>query len=267
MRKKNNTWILVPLLLVALVIVPMVSEADIGNSGQIVKDLPASIENLTINASNADIRLKVAAEGQAPHAEMDATVFGIHSADVTYGIDVNETDGSCVIDIHHNGKDFGINDVDVNIYVSGPLKNLSLDLDNCDLDMKDIYAQISTGRLMNSEIDGDSIEISSLTMTLERSDLDLKGIVEGVDLTTYGSEIDIRTSIVPEGLVINGSDSEVELRIPKSFSLEYDVKTGYLHTNAINEYHEREGTIHFGEGGPLFTVKLDGGGLDVKENK
>lgn len=264
--KKGIQWTLA-LLLAMLMTVPSVSLADIGNSGKITKDLPETVEDLTINASNVDIKLKVVAEGKPPYAEMDATVFGIHSDDVTYNLDITETDDGVTIDIKHSGKDFGINNVDVDIYMPGPLKNLTLMLENCDIAMNDIYSQIATGHLSDSEIDGKGMEVYSLTMTLVHSDLELRGIIGGVDLTADKSEIDIRTSIVPEGLEINGSDSEVELAIPKGFSLKYDVKTGYFYTNTVKEYHEREGTIQLGEGGPQFTVDLNGGRVNVKEQK
>lgn len=263
---KKTYWMLA-LLLAALMALPAVSLADIDNSKKITKDLPSDLENLTINASNVDIKLKVVPEGKAPYVEMDATVFGIHASDVTYKLDVSQKDNATVIDVNHNGKDFGINDVDINIYIPGQLKNLELHLNDSDMDMKSIYAQILTGELVDSEIDGDSMEVYHLTTKLERSDLDIRGIVGGVDMTTYASDIDVRTSLVPEGLVITGSDSDVDLRIPRNFSLAYDVKTGYFHTNVIDEYHEHEGTIHYGVGGPQFTVTLEGGSLDVREAK
>lgn len=263
---KKTPWLLA-LLLAVLMIIPTMSLADIDNSERVSKDLPAELENLTINASNVDIKLKVVPEGKTPYVEMDATVFGVHASDVTYKLDVSETDDATVIDVDHNGKDFGINDVDVNVYIPGPLKNLRLVLNDGDMDMKDIYAQILTGDLIDSEIDGDSMEVYNLEMKLEHSDLDIRGIVGGVDLKTNDSEIDIRTSIVPEGLKITGSDSEVDLHIPRNFRLVYDVKAGFFHTNVIDEFHEHEGTIHFGEGGPEFTVTLDGGRLEVREAK
>lgn len=263
---KRTKWMLA-LLLVALLIVPAVSLADLGNSGKITRDLPAELENLTINAANADIKLKVIAEGAAPYVELDAMVVGIHSADVTYNLTVTEVDDATVIDVSHNGKDFGINDVNVNIYVPGPLKNMTLNLQDSDMDMKGIYAQILTGELTDSDIDGDSMEVYDLKMDLQHTELDIRGIVGGVNLTTNLSEIEIRTSVVPEGLVISGTNSEVDLRIPKNFSLTYDVKTGYFHTNVVDEYREQDGTIRYGVGGPTFTVTLDGGRLEVKEAK
>lgn len=263
---KKTAWLLA-LLLAVLMIVPTVSMADINNSERVTKELPADLENLTINGSNVDIKLKVVPEGKAPYVEMDATVFGIHASDVTYKLDVSKSADATVIDVEHNGKDFGINDVNVNVYIPGPLKNLKLVLNDGDMDMKDIYTQILTGELIDSEIDGDGMEVYNLEMKLADSDLDVRGIVGGVNLTADDSEIDIRTSVVPDGLKITGSDSEVDLRMPKNFMLQYDVKTGFFHTDVIDEYHEHEGKIHFGEGGPEFTVTLDGGRLDVKEAK
>lgn len=261
------TRMLMVFSLVALLAIPATSMAEIGNSGKITKELPADLENLTINAKNVDVELKLAKDGVAPYAELDATVIGIHSADVTYTLEVTEDENGTVIDVSHNGTDIGIDDVDVHIYVPGALKNLAVNLNGSDMEIDRVYTQIISGEVIGGELEAKHGEVYDLNLTLNNAELDFEGVIGGVTLTADRSEIDLSSTTVPEGLVITGSDTDIDLRLPKNFSLTYDITGGRFHTNLMEGYHESNGTMHFGEGGPTFTVTLNVGRLDVKEAK
>lgn len=89
---KHFSRIATALLLAVVLTVPMVSTASaIGNSDTIRKDLTADrLGQIQLNASDINVVLK--ATDDSPYAELDATVVGIDSAQVTYSLNVTDTD-------------------------------------------------------------------------------------------------------------------------------------------------------------------------------
>lgn len=267
-NSKPFTRVLLTLVISALLVIPAVSLAEIGNSDTIKENLNESaLSTLTINAEGLDIALHGTKD--APYAELDATVIGINSADVEYGMTVTESDGGTIIDAHHKGTDIGINHVKLEIYVpESSIETLKLNLTSSDLTDNELNLATITGSTSGGKLHVKDGQIGTLDLQLDKSELSFAGQVDTVRLTTTDGSVHIDSSVVPATLDINGSGTKVTLAVPDTalgFTLHYDLANTKANSIFFNGFSETTGTETYGSGGGTFTVKLTDGELHLNK--
>lgn len=264
MKKKVAHTLLIAMLAVMLV-APASQGHALGKSGTITEELPlALLPNLTLHAEGVLVEFHETED--APYAELDATVLGINSADVEYAMTVTEAENGLIIDATHTGKDIGLNRVKLNIYLpENILDNLAIDLHDSDMALKDTRVQILSGSMENSKMTGDD-DIITLDVDVTDSNINIDGLVGGIDLQCANSDIKIHTSEMPAGLTITGTDTDVTLKLPaddEGFALAYSVTDGELSTNFADDYDKHSGTITHGDGLQAFSITLDHAHLSI----
>lgn len=267
MKKKTLSTLMVMALAVAIMI-PATGMA-IGNSATDRQALEvAKLENLKVSADNMDITFKVAEDESC--AELDATVIGLGSEDVDYGMDITEEDGYLVITTFHTGTDIGINRVKLNVFLpKDAMRNLSLDLKDSDLTLDAVDAHIIGGTLTSSKLIGKDSLTTSLDVTAIDSEVNYAGEVGGLDIEAQNTKVDINTTLMPIAATVNGTDSNVTLKVPEEgegFTLTYSINEGKLSTNFADDYDKENGSIVIGDGEAAFNMTLTNGNLHVNKN-
>lgn len=268
--KKSITQTIVALMMAVVLVVPVAALADIGNSGNIHEALDAGkLANLTIRANGLDIELKDAKD-EAPYAELDATVIGINSADVDYGMTVTDAEGGLVIEGHHTGSDIGINRVKLHVFVpASAIETLTLDLTDSNLDVDELTIDTIKGTMSDSKLDADKVTLNNLDVQTNNSDVDFDGAVYAAKVDSTDGKVDIESSVIPATLDITGAKTKVELKVPETaegFVLSYDMTGGEFHSNYLDAFNETTGTVTMGAGNATFNIKLTDGELRIDKH-
>ena len=271
--KKPLGSLVFSLMLALVLMLPSMGLAEIGNSANIKKDLPVEkLTNMELSATGVNVEFKMLDKAEdAPYAELDATVVGIDSANIQYGLEVNETDTGVQIVVNHgDGTVIGINRVSLYIFVQKDttIESLALTMHDSDLTANEVNIQNVSGNLADSKIHAGKATIGMIDLTTNTSDLNLEGAISGLKLQATGGTVKMATSVVPSEITVNATETTVEIKVPETaegFVLNYDLTESEFKTDHASEYEENAGTVTVGNGASPFTFNITNGKLHLNK--
>lgn len=227
---------------------------------------PDLVANLTLNLENIDATIKAVAEDEDPYAELDATVLGIDSDDVTYNMSITELENLLYVDAYHRGDNIGIDRVKLTLYVPAEgIENLSLTANGGSLTIDGVPVQMLKGNATGAEITAAAAVIASVSLSGEDTKINLHGEINGMSITATGGEVTVHTSVLPVPAAIIATNADVTLQLPdtdEGFQLQYDVSgNGEVDTDFTDTTIADQGSVTVGEGKALVSITMDGGSL------
>lgn len=227
---------------------------------------PAALARLSVHAAAMDVVFKDVGRDE-PYAELDATVLGIHSAEVQYALNVTPDGDGLRIDASHSGEVIGLNRVRLTVNVpTDAVKSLVLALDACDLSLEGLTLANVTGTATGGHLRLRQGRIDNLWLQTTDADMTLEGALDDAGLDITRGAIHINSTMVPRRLHITGEDADVTVRVPDTsdgFSVAYSLIDAQAETAFLNEQLRETGHAVYGNGAGHMDIALDGGSLHL----
>lgn len=267
------TRALAALTLALVLAVPTMVSAELGNSGKITEALNTDmISNITLDVRGLNVMFHETSDNETARAELDATVVGIDSADVTYGLTVNDNEDGSGINIqayHDQDKTvIGINSITLNIYIPKTgVEMMTVTMQDSDLSIGEF-----TINEINAKATGGKISFTKTTlptMTLEGNDtgMNLEGDFTNITITAATQGVKLTSHTVPQMMMITMTSADAQIKIPEesAFALNYSLTDGKFSTNFMNDYNEASGSVTNGAGTYTYTLNATNGNIKLEK--
>ena len=269
--QKSTLRALLALTLVLMVSIPVLGSAAVGNSGKITKDLTDEmLPGIQLNTRNLDVVFHEANVDETPMAELDATVVGIDSAEVSYGLDVTEMEGGAKIEAFHE-KDktvIGIDNVKLHIYLpKDAMEKLTVTMEEGTLSLGEFALSELDATAVGGKYDLTKSTIETLKLNGNDTEMNLEGSFTNVDINSVKRGVKLTSHTAPAMLKITATEGDVEVKVPEdsAFTVNYTVTDGKVSTNLVEEFAEESGSFTYGSGSAQYEFNVTNGSLKLNK--